>query len=217
MPIAYDNASSNRFSVSSATSLSYSFNRASGLGVVFVAVVVTDLRTVTSCTLGGETMTQVGSRAYGSGPILYLFRLRNPATSGSQTIAITLNASANFLASQVISFTGDSDTNTNIETFVATSVTTLVSSLTVSNGSWCVLAASSNNFDLTAGTGVTALTVANPLLGRNGPRSGAGTTSMTVNAAGSDVIGSIICEIREPGGGPIVPDFAAAKRVVTVL
>lgn len=217
MPIAYDNSSTSRVSASNNDTISYAFNRASGLGVVFVAVLATDLRTVNSCTLGGEAMTLVGSRPYGSGPILYLFRLRNPATSGSQTIAITLNASANFLASQVISFTGDTDTNTNIETYTGTSVTTLVSALTVSDQSWCVLAASSNNFDLTAGTGSTVLTGANPLLGRNGPRTGAGTTSMTANAAGSDTIGSIICEIREPGAGPIVTDFAAAKRVVTVL
>jgi hypothetical protein len=53
------------------------------------------------------------------------------------------------------------------------------------------------------------------LLGRNGPRSGAGTTSMTANAAGSDDIGSVICEIAEPG--PTVTDFPASKRLVSVL
>jgi hypothetical protein len=51
---------------------------------------------------------------------------------------------------------------------------------------------------LTAGTGSTVVTTGNPLLGRNGPRSGAGVTSMTANAAGSDDIGTVICEIAEP-------------------
>ena len=214
MPIAYDNSSTTR-QLTSGTSISYSFTRASGLGTIFVALAVTDSRTITSCTFGGEAMTQVGSRAYGASSILYLFRLRNPSTSGSQTIYAELNASASFILSTAISFTGDTSTGTNAAAFTATGATTLASTLSVADQSWCVLAASSNNFDLTAGTGSTVVTTGNPLLGRNGPRSGAGTTSMTANAAGSDDIGSVICEIAEPG--PTVTDFPASKRLVSVL
>jgi hypothetical protein len=194
MPITLDNADSNRYSAV-ASSLTYSFTRASGSGVLFVSCVATSDNSITGVTYGGQSMTLMASQSMGSGATLYLWRLRNPVLSGAQNVVVSASGSSTILATS-ISFSGDTHDAVNANAAQANALT-LANSLSVQDQSWCVLAAGGLGYNVTAGTGTTATTSLNPLTGRNGPRSGAGTTSMSVNTVGGDTISSIICEVRE--------------------
>ncbi len=208
MAITLDNAPSTQQLALSASSLTYSFTRAAGNGVVFVSVIISDVSAViTGATLGGEAMTLINQRGPSTlGTItLYQFRLINPSTSGAQNIVITANGSATAIAATTFSFSGNILTAINTDDFDVTA-NTIVSTLSVADQSFCVGTATGTSTDIQPGTGTTSTTSNNPGIGYNGPRSGAGTTSMTWDAGSgtSQELLAIITEMREAAVDPTI-------------
>lgn len=170
--------------------------------MLFVTVVVTNSLTISGVTYDGESMTQIAS--YGptpGGATLYQFRLINPASSGANNVVITASGTATFILSTAISFTvTNPDTGTNTNTVNGSSITTLANPLAVDDGSWIVLSGNADSNNVTAGTNTTSTTTANPMTGRFGPRSGAGSTSLSIDSAVADVMYSIVTELKESSG-----------------
>lgn len=207
MAISLDNAPASRSLVFGVDTLTFSFTRAAGPGVLIIAAArnVNGGSSIISVTYGGEAATLVGSQGITAG-VYAMYRLDNPASSGANNIVITLSTLESVILGNAVSFSGDpaiAAFNSNVQ--VGTGITFLDNALTVGDQSWIALIAGSSNFDLTGGTNVTNNSTSNPLVGWFGPRSGAGSTTLRVNDAVSDDILSITVEIAPAaaaGGQP---------------
>lgn len=195
MAITLDNSPVARSEVFSNTTLTWSFTRAAGSGVLFVGVINVTADIPTSVTYNGEALTLIHTMFPVAVSRLSLYRLRNPAASGANNIVVTFAISQLAIIGNGISFSGDSESAVNMNPATAAAAMTLDNPLTISDQSWIVITGMAELGDVTAGTNVTSSTIQNPLLGRFGPRAGAGSTTMTINRPAPSDIFSIVCEI----------------------
>jgi hypothetical protein len=190
MAITLDNAPPTRWLSGGVPTLTYSFTRAAGPGVLIVGVGRTTATGValTGVTYDGEALTLVDDQSVGT--VRYaMYRLNNPASSGARDIVVTSPSAETVIISNAVSFSGSPSLaafNTNAET--ATSVNSLDNALTVGDQSWIAIVGGSQNVDLAAGTNVTNNSTSNPLIGWFGPRSGAGSTTLTVPSTADNIV-----------------------------
>jgi hypothetical protein len=183
--IAFDNASI--LSTATSTSLTYSFTvGSSGTNrMLFVGVRVTSTATPT-VTYAGASMTLVKSATFNFGAdVNYLFALVAPAT-GANNVVVTVGTSSG-LVSSAVSYTGvfQSTTMDNSTSNNTTGSTATVTLTTIANNCWTVaFTGASNSSTITAGAGSTLRSNTGQvaaMFDSNGPKTPAGSTSMTVN------------------------------------
>lgn len=207
MTITVDNAPSTRQLASSASSLTYAFTYAGGAGAIYVAAGCTAGEDITTVTWNGESLTRLVTQATAGGADVEIWRLLNPSGSGSQNVVITLTGSTTFILATTLSLLGS--INSGGTTNASSSGS---SSITVSDGSWVVIAATSDSVDVTASTNVTSTTTANPLIGRYGPKSGSGSITLSVSGANTASVTAEVIDNNAGGSSTPIPVFMNQYR-----
>lgn len=184
--IAFDNAS-NLANTAGATTLTYAFSVGSGGTNRLMFVGVDELGLVTpTVTYAGAAMTLVKSATYNFGTAEnFLFVLVAPAT-GSNNVVITVTTAARMM-SAASSYTGalQSATMDNSASNNTAGTTATATLTTVANNCWTVAwSGVGTAVTVSAGAGSTLrsnATQVSAIFDSNGPKTPAGSTSMTVN------------------------------------
>jgi hypothetical protein len=203
--IALDNGSASRGLAFGTDTLTHAFTVGSGTDrYLFVSAGCDSGHTVTSVTYAGVSMALVDFKVSSSN-YLSQWALANPA-SGSNNVVVTTNASATVIACNEISFDGVEQTGQPeaSNTAITSSGSTLGNAVTtLTDNAWVVISAQSDSQDVTASTNVTATSSNNPLTGYYGPKTPAGSITLTV-ANGLGDITSIVAAIAPAGAAPSV-------------
>lgn len=210
MSLTVDSAPATRQLANSASTLSYSFTYAGGSGAIYVAALCTANADISTVTWNGAALTRLITQTTAGASDLEIWRLLNPSGSGAQNVVITLTGSTTYILATTLSLLG------NIGAGGATNASATASnSITVANGSWVVIAGSSDSVDVAASTNVTATPTANPVIGYYGPKSGAGST--TLDFTGSGALSVAVEVIDNSAGGSSVPMSVVTNHQGTVF
>lgn len=207
MALTLDAAPSTRQLANNAASLTYSFTYAGGSGAIYVAALCTTGGNITSVTWNGESLSLLITQTSAGSADNEIWWLRNPVGSGAQNVVITVSTTVTYILSTTLSILG------TINTGGATNASaTGTNTISVADGSWVVISGASDSVDVAASTNVTATPTANPVIGRYGPKSGAGNISLDYTGSGAFSVAVEVIDANAGGGGPAVPVFMNQYR-----
>lgn len=191
MAISYDTGV-NATIANPGSSLTWSHTCTGSERILFVSATI-NRSSITGITYGGVSMTAIGSPTLGGdGFYNYLYYLVAPAT-GANNVVITPGSSVLILGSSV-SYTGAAQTGqpdgSNSQTGTNSSMTTSIT--TTADNCWAVLHVRACDLGVSsAGTGSTQRTNTNgyiQIYDSNGPKTPAGSLSMTVTQTSQPVV-----------------------------
>lgn len=202
MAIAPDAASTGN---GTGTSLTVSHTCAGSDRGLFVAIVGDNgSDAVTGVTYNGVSCLLVGKVQPSGGRWVYLYYLSAPAT-GAHNVVVSASGSV-YLEANNASYTGVSQTgqpeasatNSNASTASLT-----VTTSTITDNAWCVLAGSSQAGTLGAGSGTTlrTSTLVGAILDSGAALTPAGSKSLIVTGASTNFMGGVIAAVAPAGGG----------------
>lgn len=194
------------------TSQTTSVTVGSGSNRMLIGVVFSRAATPTGVTYNGAAMTQVGtSQSSGAGPDYVTVWCLVAPTSGANN-AVVSRAAGNFINSAWASYTGVAQTCTPDATTSFNQALTSYSPnvTTTADNAWLITGARGGSGSLTAGAS-TLLRIGSTgggdvqILDSNGPRTPAGSQSLTLDDASGPIWGAM--GAFAPAADPVVPSF----------
>lgn len=194
MPIAFDAAGGSVGSAApgvATASHTHTMGTVSN-GIAFLGVYNQNTGGLSSVTFGGNAMTLIGSRTDSGGNMVYLYVILSP-TSGANTVSVTRSTTTNYMFLLSASYSGAAQTTTaDATTSGNATATSLTGTLTtIADNCWTIMIANAANDSQAAGAGSTRRVNSagyQGLFDSNGPKTPAGSTSMTVTSSNGQYV-----------------------------